>query len=386
MGATNMHRSCLERLAGAVQALVAALLIGICAAATAHWPDQPPHQMARLGEFKFERGGSIPDLRISYVTHGKLNAAKDNAVLFLHGFGGNHHNLDAFIGPGRAFDTDKYFVICPDALGATQTGYAHSSSPTSTGLKMKFPKYNQRDMVEAQHRLVTKVFGIPRLLAVTGISSGGAYAVQYAVSHPQAMAGIIPISGGTFFGAYGRFEGQLTRSILDTCAGWQHGNYRRNPAACATNALSVLIPRFYTPEWWDKYVDTPEAYQRWRVAFGAYYLDVQDARDLYYLNDSFDRGWLGDTPGFNGDVAAAQASIKARALFVHPVQDAFFPQPNIANEVAAIAGARAASIDSLAGHTIWYNADPQATAAMTTAIRAFLAELHAPGSRVAAER
>ena len=56
--------------------------------ASAHWPDQPPHQMAKLGELKLERGGVIPDLKISYVTHGKLNAAKDNAILFLHGFGG----------------------------------------------------------------------------------------------------------------------------------------------------------------------------------------------------------------------------------------------------------------------------------------------------------
>ncbi len=377
-----MHRSSSRPFTGAVQALVAALLFS--ASAAAHWPDQPPHQMARLGPFKFELGGSIPDLRISYVTHGKLNAAKDNAVLFLHGFGGSHHNLDAFIGPGRAFDTDRYFVICPDALGATQTGYAHSSSPTSSGLKMKFPKYNLRDLVEAQHRLVAKVFGIQRLLAVTGISSGAAYAIQYAVSHPQAMAGIVPISGGTFFGAYGRFEGQLTRSILETCAGWQHGNYRRNPAACATNAVSVLIPHFYTRDWWEKHIDTPEAFERWQVAFGAYYLGVQDARDLYYLNDSFDLGWLGDTPGFNGDVAAAQASIKARALFVHNVHDEMIPPGNVAAEVAAIPGARATSIDSLAGHTIWYNADPQATAAMTTAIREFLAELPASEARAAA--
>ena len=117
--------------------------------ASAHWPDQAPHQIAHLGEFKLEGGGVIKNLKMSYVTHGKLNAAKDNAILFLHGFGANHHQFDHLIGPGRPLDTDKYFIICPDALGATQTTFEHSTSPTNSGLKMKFPFYNGRDMVKA---------------------------------------------------------------------------------------------------------------------------------------------------------------------------------------------------------------------------------------------
>jgi homoserine O-acetyltransferase len=91
-------------------------ILGLCTAlallvsahgpvASAHWPDQAPHQFADLGEFEFEGGGKIPNLRMSYVTHGKLNAAKDNAILFMHAFGGNHHGLDFLIGPGRALDT-----------------------------------------------------------------------------------------------------------------------------------------------------------------------------------------------------------------------------------------------------------------------------------------
>ena len=62
--------------------------------AVAHWPDQSPHQFASLGELKLERGGVIPNLKMSYVTHGKLNAKKDNAILFMHGFGANHHLFD----------------------------------------------------------------------------------------------------------------------------------------------------------------------------------------------------------------------------------------------------------------------------------------------------
>ncbi len=118
--------------------------------ALAHWPDQPLHQFADLGEFSFEGGGSIPNLRMSYVTHCTLNAAKDNAILFMHGFGLNHHQADHLIGPELPLDTNKYFAICTDQLGSTQTTFEHSTSPTHSGLKMKFPNYSGRDRVHTR--------------------------------------------------------------------------------------------------------------------------------------------------------------------------------------------------------------------------------------------
>lgn len=345
--------------------------------ASAHWPDQPPHQMVKLGELKLERGGVIPDLKISYVTHGELNAAKDNAILFLHGFGGNHHLIDHHIGPGRALDTDKYFVICPDQLGATQTGYEHSTSPSNSGLKMKFPQYNHRDMVKAQHLLVTQALGIPHLLAVTGISSGAADTVQFAVSYPEFMDGIVPLVGGAFSGNTGRFRGPFMNSIIESCAGWNGGDYDENPRACATSAISVLMPYFYSRDWWEQHIDTPEAYQRWRTAIGAFYLDVQDTRDLWYLNQSFAHGWLGDTPGFNGEPIAALRSIKATALYIYALKDEIVPPSKIEAQLRAIPGARGVAIESDAAHTIWYNADPQATVTMGNAMKEFFRELSA---------
>jgi len=244
-------------------------------------------------------------------------------------------------------------------------------------LKMKFPQYNHRDMVTAQHLLVTQALGIPHLLAVTGISSGAADTVQFAVSYPGFMDGILPLSGGAIYGTTGYFRGPWMESIIESCAGWNDGNYDANPQACATNAISVLMPYFYSRDWWEQHIDTPEAYQRWRTAMGAFYLDVQDARDLWYLNRSFRHGWLGDTPGFNGDVIAALRSIKAKALFVYTPKDEFVPPWKIEAQVKAIPGARGVLILSDAAHTIWYNADPQATVAMDLAIRTFLSELTA---------
>lgn len=343
--------------------------------ANAHWPGQPPHQMAQLGELKLESGEVIKNFRMSYVTHGKLNAAKDNAILFITGYAANHHLFDHMIGPGRPLDTDRYFIICPDPLGATQTNFEHTTSPTNSGLKMKFPFYNLRDMVNAQYRLITEALGIPRLLAVTGISSGGSQSVQFAVSFPHFMDGLFPVVGGALGGTQGRFRAPLIRSSIESCKGWDGGEYDDNPKQCATNAISIQAAHFYSREWWNQYLDTPESYKQWRNTFGEYYLDVQDTRDLYYQTVSWTRGWVGDTPGFNGDLQKILRSIKARTLFIYSLQDDLMLPRHIDAQVKMIPNARALAIDSIAGHLICCNADPQATRIMGDAIRAFLQEL-----------
>jgi homoserine O-acetyltransferase len=358
-------------------AALAMALQGIAPLALAHWPGQPEHQFAELGEFHFEDGGSIPNLRMSYVTHGTLNAAKDNAILFEHGFAANHHMFDHMIGPGRPLDTDKYFIICPDVLGATQTTFEHSTSPTNSGLKMKFPSYNKRDMVRAEYRLITEGLGISHLLAITGISSGAEDSVQFAVSYPSFMDGIFPVSGGALWSTNGFFLGSLMISVVESCAGWNGGRYDQNPKDCAANVLSLLVPYFYTRDWWDQYVDTPEAYTKWRNQWGAYYLDIQDLRDLYYRTRADGLSWVGDTPGFDGDVNAALRSIKAKTLFIYSPRDQFMPPEYVEAQIKAIDGAKGVAIDSVAGHLICCNADPQATWQMGEAIRAFLDELSA---------
>jgi homoserine O-acetyltransferase len=191
------------------------------------------------------------------------------------------------------------------------------------------------------------------------------------------MDGIFPITGGALWGTQGYFFVSLLLSSIEACAGWDGGNYDENPKQCASNALSLLIPYFYTREWWDQYIDTPEAYTQWRNSWGDYYLDIQDARDLYYRQMAVTRGWVGDTPGFNGDLNAALRSIKAKVLFIYNPHDQFHLPHHVETQVKAIPNAQAVAIDSVGGHLINGNADPQATRAIGEAIRGFLLELRA---------
>jgi homoserine O-acetyltransferase len=362
-------------LAVQIRLLAIAILLTAAPAARPHWPGQPEHQFADLGEFRFEQGGSIPNLRMSYVTHGRLSPAKDNAILFLHGFAANHHGLDHLVGPGRAIDTDKYFVICPDELGNPQTTFVHSSSPTSTGLRMQFPNYNIRDRVKADYLLVTQALKIPHVLFVTGISSGADAAAQMAIVYPGFMAGIVPISGGGLGTTQFFSFSPLILSSLENCTGWNGGHYERNPKGCAYNAMAVFIPFLYTREWWELYIDSPELYTKWRNNFGDYYLDIQDARDLHYRQDADSRGWLGDTPGFGGDLAAIFGSIKAKTLLLASPFDGFVPKSYYEGIASMIPGAKLTWIESPAGHMMCCNADPNATRQLSAAIQAFLVEL-----------
>src|SRR5690242_15986004 len=166
---------------------LAALMAGMLVAATnafAHGPNDPPHQKYEMGDFKLESGEVIRDFALSYVTHGTLNADKSNAILMVTAIGGNHHRIDYLIGPGRALDPTKYFIIATDAIG---NGLTTSPSNSNAQPRMQFPKFNIRDMVNSQQRLITEKFGITKLVTVIGASMGGMQALQWAVSYPNMM-------------------------------------------------------------------------------------------------------------------------------------------------------------------------------------------------------
>jgi homoserine O-acetyltransferase/O-succinyltransferase len=157
----------------------AALLLA-ATVATAHTPSQPPHQLFNEGDLKLEGGEVIKDFSISYVTHGTLNARKSNAILVVTAVGGNHHRIDFMIGPGKALDPDKYFIIATDAIS---NGLTTSPSNSTSQPRMSFPKFTIRDMVQSQYRLLKEKFGIDHVVAVVGPSMGGMQVLQWGVSN-----------------------------------------------------------------------------------------------------------------------------------------------------------------------------------------------------------
>ena len=149
-----------------------------------------PHQLYQLGDLTLESGQVIKDFAISYVTHGALNAKKSNAILMVTALSGNHHRLDFLIGPGRALDPTKYFIICTDAIG---NGLTTSPSNSTAQPRMQFPRFTIRDMVQSQHRLLKEKLGIDHVVTVIGPSMGGMQALQWGVSHPDFMDSLVAL-------------------------------------------------------------------------------------------------------------------------------------------------------------------------------------------------
>src|SRR5262249_2364662 len=158
--------------------------------AVAHSPGQPPHQLYRIGDLTLESGEVIKDFAISYVTHGPHNAKKPTPILMVPPTSGNHHRLDFLIGPGKALDTNKYFIICTDAIA---NGLTTSPSNSLAQPRMKFPKFLIRDMVASQHKLLTDHLGINHVVAVIAPSMGGMQALQWGVSYPEFMDSLVAI-------------------------------------------------------------------------------------------------------------------------------------------------------------------------------------------------
>lgn len=309
-------------------AIAALTLLLACAfPAFAHGPNDPPHQLQSLGDFKLESGEPIRDFSISYVTHGTLNADKSNAILMVTAIGGNHHRIDYLIGPGRALDPSKYFIIATDAIG---NGLTTSPSNSRVQPRMQFPRFNIRDMVNSQQRLVTEKLGIRKLVAVVGASMGGMQALQWAVSYPDMMQGIVPIIPLARTPAWTTGVLEMLRQSIMADPRWKGGNYAASEPPeqgmrLWAGWLSGVIVR--TP------VYQEELYPKGREDAIKYLKDLEDggwkrmdATDWIYQSWAYDQHDVGTTPGMNGDYNRALGSIKAKTLILAGSTDLLNPE------------------------------------------------------------
>src|ERR1700761_2826920 len=216
-----MRRNKMKRIDG-----LAAAALQLAWPAIAHTPQQPPHQSFAEGDLKLESGEAIKDFAISYVTHGTLNAKKSNAILMVTAISGNHHRIDFMIGPGKALDPDKYFIICTDAIG---NGLTTSPSNSKAQPRMGFPKFTIRDMVESQYRLLKEKFGIDHVVAVIGPSMGGMQTLQWGVSHPDFMDALVAMVPLAKTPAWSVAVGEVTRKANMNAPAWDGGNYTAPP-------------------------------------------------------------------------------------------------------------------------------------------------------------
>ena len=341
--------------------------------AGAHAPGQPPHQLAMLGDFKLESGEVIRDFGISYVTHGTLNAAKSNAILMVTAVGGNHHRIDFLIGPGKALDTDRYFIIATDAIG---NGLTTSPSNSTAQPRMQFPRYAIRDMVESQRRLLVDHLGIGHVVSVVGPSMGGMQVLQWGVSQPGFMDSLVAMVPLARTPAWTVAVLEASRKAIMLDPAWQGGNYTAPPLAGIRlwrDILSFLAAR--TPDMYGtQFAADPLAVLPWLKAQEDAQAPLFDANDWLYQTWAYEKHDVGATPGMGGDMARALGAIRARTLILTGTKDLLNPEYEPEAAAKLIPGARLVTISpgTVTGHAAAGGVFPADIAFLNREIGGFL--------------
>ncbi|HTZ40832.1 MAG TPA: homoserine O-acetyltransferase [Syntrophales bacterium] len=189
-------------------------------------------------ELSLECGKTLGPVTLAYETYGRLNADRSNAILIVHALSGDAHAAgvhggennpgwwDDMIGPGKAFDTDRYFVVCSNVIGGCKGSTGPSSTNPKTGkpYALDFPMITVADMVNAQRHLIDHL-GIERLLSVAGGSMGGMQVLQWVASYPERVRSAIPIATALKHSPQQIAFNEVVRQSIMADPDWRHGNY-----------------------------------------------------------------------------------------------------------------------------------------------------------------
>lgn len=312
---------------------------------------QGEHEYLELGPLVLQSGYTLPNATLAYRTHGTLNAAKDNAVLFPHMYSGTPSSLDAYVGSGLPLDPERYFVIFPGQLGGGM-----SSSPSNTPPPFdrgQFPDVSIVDDVLAQHRLVTETFGIERLHAVMGWSMGAQQTYEWAARFPAMVPRAAAFAGCARTPVQNQVFVDTAIELLTSDPAYAGGFYRDSSDVRLglTRHAVVFSLMGFTPEWYRN--------EDWR---GLGYASVDDFRQ------SFIRGYFAPmdpnnlisqarkwrradlSPHGNGSLPHALGKITGHFFVVPFGGDMFFPVEDCSVEAGHIPHGELRVIDTPAGH------------------------------------
>jgi homoserine O-acetyltransferase/O-succinyltransferase len=210
-------------------------------------------------EFTFDdlllqSGEHLGPVTLAYETYGQLSDDRSNAILVLHALSGDAHAAghhphaknpgwwDDMIGPGKAFDTEKYFVICSNVIGgcAGSTGPATINPKTLKPYGLDFPIVTIRDMAHAQARLLD-FLGIDRLLAAAGGSMGGMQALEWLACFPRRVCSIIPIATTAKHSPQQIAFSEVGRQAIMADPHWKNGSYYGGPLPAKGLAVARMV-------------------------------------------------------------------------------------------------------------------------------------------------
>ncbi len=340
-------------------------------------PDDPVQHEFVITGFATESGVVLPEARIVFGTYGTLNAAGDNAVLLPSHYMADMHGYEWLIGPGKALDPAKLFLVTSELFGN-----GRSSSPSNTPEPFhgpRFPVTTIRDNVAAVHSMLVEQLHVQHLRAVIGFSMGAQQALQWAVSYPDFMDRVVASAGTAKTYGHGiiRLDGQIAALTLDPT--FQGGDYTAQPSRGIEATALVWLGWLYSQEWWRRELWRPEfplgttlgqAVDHTKAEFFA----GADANNLILQMRTWQAHDVGGTAPFGGDLEAALRSIKAPVLYMPSETDLYFPVEDARFEAQFILHCSLVPIPSLWGHPAGAGASPPDAQFLNERISAFMGE------------
>jgi homoserine O-acetyltransferase len=316
----------------------------------------PTSKVFRTSDFPLKSGRVLEQLEIAYETWGKLAPDGRNAILLCHGYTSSPHAAgdeagwwNGLIGPGKAIDTDRFFVVCSYMLGSAYGSTGPGSTDPRTGRPYgpDFPEISTKDIIGAQAVLLDHL-KIGTLAAVAGFSYGGYLTFEWGVTYPNRMRALIPVASAI----KGRGTEESVQTLRDrfaACPGWNGGHYYgRETESGVFEALVQLRIETLTGygvarQLEDTVAEPAERVRRMR-AIASQWAREFDANTLIVLRAAAVRF----------DAHPGAANIKKPVLYALSRSDALFP-PAIAPDTVALlkkggADARYVEIDSDYGH------------------------------------
>lgn len=357
-----MHRLFISLL------IVSAALFSVSCAAQ----DAPAPLLVEKQSFSFDNyttlgGEVIPKVTIGWESYGELNAAKDNVILITHFFSGNSHAAgkynaddvmpgywDSIIGPGKAIDTNKFFVISSDTLvnafphdpNVITTGPASINPETGKPYGLDFPVVTIRDFVNVQHELLQSL-GIEKLHAVVGASMGSLQALEWSVAYPDKVERMVSVIGAGAMDAWTIMALEHWARPIKNDPNFNGGDYYANeaPLTGITSTLAMITQQAMHPVIMNMRAPQPEVMPEaalesvlnstpvldYLFANAANRAPLADGNHLLYLvraNQLF-------VAGHQGDLATGLAKVKAKTLFLPATNDLLL-QPYLAKQAVEV--------------------------------------------------
>jgi homoserine O-acetyltransferase len=302
-----------------------------------------------IRNFTFESGETLDSLTIGYAMYGTLNAARDNLCLVMPGTSNLRHGTAEHVGPGRAYDTNRYCVVCTDAIGGG------TSSKPADGLFDKFPRYTIRDMARAQYQLAAEGLGLGsrQVALLAGASMGAFQTLEWLIHFPDSVKNAVLLvpawkAGNTFLMA--------TKRMFDIIAldpNWRGGQYHTHVPLIQPEAGQRTAGRHYfTWTVTDDYLETTPLNtlhdEAERAGNGFASWDAWSLLRRYQASSAHDVR----TP-FGGDLSKALARVKAHTLVLPCSQDRLLGLENAKEIAQGISTGHYAEVNSNKGHLAW---------------------------------